>query len=125
MTRSRASAKAAGTRFETSIAAYLAIYVDDRIERRAKTGARDRGDLSGVRAPSGGRVVVEAKDYGGRLQPGSWIGEAETERGNDDALAGVVVAKRRGVTDPGAQYVLMTVRDLVAVLTGIRPGEMP
>lgn len=124
MTRSRASAKQAGTRFETSIATYLATHVDDRIERRAKTGAKDRGDLSGVRAPGGGRIVVEAKDYGGRLLPGPWIGEAETERGNDDALAGVVVAKRRGVTDPGAQFVLMTVRDFTALLTGRRPEEI-
>lgn len=123
MTRSRASAKAAGTRFESSIAAYLATHVDDRIERRAKTGAKDRGDLSGVRAPGGGRIVVEAKDYGGRLLPGPWIGEAEIERGNDDALVGVVVAKRRGVTDPGAQFVLMTVRDFIALLTGCRPEE--
>lgn len=121
MTRSRASAKAAGTRFESSIAAYLATYVDDRIERRAKTGAKDRGDLSGVRAPGGGRVVVECKDYGGQLKPGPWIGEAEIERGNDDALAGAVVAKRRGVTDPGEQFVLMTVRDFTALLTGHRP----
>lgn len=123
MTRSRASAKQAGTRFESSIAAYLATHVDDRIERRARNGALDRGDLSGVRAPGGGRVVVECKDYGGQLKPGPWIGEAEIERGNDDALAGAVVAKRRGVTDPGEQFVLMTVRDFTALLTGHRPEE--
>ena len=38
MSRTRASAKAAGTRFETDVAKYLAEHVDDRIERRAKTG---------------------------------------------------------------------------------------
>lgn len=123
MTRSRASAKKAGTAFETSLSAYLAEHVDDRIERRARNGAHDRGDLSGVRAPGGGRIVVEAKNYGGRLLPGPWITEADIERGHDDALAGVVVAKRRGVTDPGAQFVLMTVRDLVALITGQRPEE--
>lgn len=31
--------------------------------------------------------------------------------------------KRRGITDPGAQIVLMTVRDLIALLTGHRPEE--
>ena len=41
--------------------------------------------------------------------------------GNDDALAGIVVAKRRAVTDPGSQWVLMTLNDLVALLTGSRP----
>ncbi|MFD3431140.1 hypothetical protein [Nocardia fluminea] len=124
MTRNRASAKAAGTRHETSITTYLAEQLDDdRIERRAKNGAKDRGDIGGVRTSAGGRLVIECKDYGGRLQAGPWLGEAEVERGNDDALAGLVVAKRRGTTDPGAQFVLMTVRDLVAILSGNRPEE--
>lgn len=124
MSRSRASAKGAGTRHESSIAHYLAAQLDDdRIERRAKTGAKDRGDIGGIRATGGGRVVIECKDYGGRLQVGPWLGEAETERGHDGAIAGVVVAKRRGITDPGAQIVLMTMRDFVALLTGQRPEE--
>lgn len=122
MTRSRASAKAAGTRHESAIAAYLAEHVDDRIERRAKNGAKDRGDLSGMRV-HGGRLVGECKDYGGQLKPGTWLTEAEIERGNDDALASFVIAKRRGIADPGAQIVLMTVRDLVAILTGTRPED--
>ena len=120
MTRSRASAKAAGTRFESSIAAYLAEHVDDRIERRTNTGAKDRGDIAGLRT-MGNRVVVEAKDYGGRYQIGPWLTEAETERLNDDAHVGLVVAKRRGTTDPGDQVVILTLRDLVALLTGERP----
>lgn len=33
----------------------------------------------------------------------------------------MAVAKRRGTTDPGDQFVLMTVRDLVALMTGERP----
>ncbi|BAD56352.1 hypothetical protein [Nocardia farcinica] len=124
MTRSRRSAKSAGTKHETAIARYLAATLDDdRIERRRLSGANDRGDLSGVRTVHGGRVVVEAKDYGGRVHVGEWLTEADVERGNDDAVAAVVVAKRRGVTDPGAQIVLMTVRDLVALLTGHRPEE--
>ncbi len=121
MTRSRASAKAAGARFERAVADYLAEHVDDRIDRRVKTGAKDRGDVGGLRH-MGARVVVECKDYGGRLAPGLWIGETDVERRNDDAAVGLVVAKRRGTTDPGDQYVLMTLRDLVALLTGERPG---
>lgn len=119
MTRSRSSAKAAGSRFERSIADCLAELVDDRIDRRVKTGAKDRGDIAGVRH-MGGRVVLECKDYGGRFQVGPWLNEAEVERGNDDALAGLVVAKRRGTTDPLEQVVFMTVRDLAALLTGER-----
>lgn len=118
--RSRASAKKAGTAFETTIARYLAEHVDDRIERRARTGRKDRGDLSGVRAPGGGRIVVEAKNVT-RINLAGWAVEAETERGNDDALAGLVVHKRHGVADPGAQWVTLTLADLAAVLSGTRP----
>lgn len=120
MTRSRASAKAAGAAFERAIADCLADHVDDRIDRRVKTGAHDKGDIAGVRH-MGGRVVLEAKDYGGRVLVGEWLTEVDVERGNDDGLAGLVIAKRRGVGDPLDQIVLMTTRDLVALLTGVRP----
>ena len=119
MTRNRASAKKAGSSFERSQADWLAKHIDNLIDRRVKNGAKDRGDIGGLRH-MGGRLVIECKDYGGRLMPGPWIQEAETERGNDDALAGLVIAKRRGTTDPGMQYVLMTVNDLAAILTGNR-----
>jgi len=123
VTRSRASAKAAGTRFETLIANYLAEQLDDRIERRARTGSKDRGDIAGLRGACAGRIVAECKDYGGRIKAGEWLGEAEIERGNDDAVAGIVIAKRRGTTDPGEQFVLMTVADFVAISSGRRPPE--
>lgn len=120
MTRTRASAKQAGATFERREADYLAkVLEDDRIDRRVKTGSQDRGDIGGVRV-HGQRLVIECKDYGGRLMPGPWIAEAETERGNDDALAGIVIAKRRGTTHPGDQFVLMTVDTLTALLTGNR-----
>lgn len=120
MPRSRASAKAAGTRFESLVAEYLAAHVDDRIERRARSGAKDRGDISAFQV-LGNRVVLELKDYGGRILAGEWISEAEVEAGNDDAVAGLVVAKRRGTTRPGAQWVLMDVDSLIALVTGERP----
>ena len=122
MSRTRASAKQAGSTFERQIADHLAKVIDDRIDRRVKTGAKDRGDIGGLRH-MGGRIVIECKNYGGRLLPGPWIGEAEVERGNDDALAGIVIAKRRGTTKPGDQYVLMTVDDLTALLTGERKED--
>lgn len=116
MTRTRASAKQAGARFERLISDHLAQELDDRIDRRVKTGSQDKGDIGGVRTPDGRRVVLELKDYGGRLQPGPWIKEAHTERDNDGAAVGAVVAKRRGTTNPGDQFVLMTVTDLIALL---------
>ncbi len=122
MTRSRASAKAAGTRHETSVAAYLADHVDDRIERRARTGAKDRGDISGLRTRDGHRVAVECKNTT-RMNLAGWYAEARVEAGNDDALLGLVVSKRHGKGDPGSQWVHMELRDLVALLTGVRPEE--
>ena len=68
-------------------------------------------------------MVVECKDRGGIVEIGVWLAEAEIERGNDDAEIGVVVAKRRGKAHPGDQVVLMTLRDLVALLTGERPDD--
>lgn len=124
MTRSHRSARAAGTRFETAIAACLAEHVDDRIERRVRGGAKDRGDVSGVRTIGGHRVVIEAKNTN-RLELGVWVGEADIERGNDDALVGVVWHKRRGKADPLDSYVTMTGRDFVALLTGERPSDLP
>lgn len=119
MSRSRSSAKSAGTRFESQVAACLALYVDDRIERRARAGSLDRGDIAGLRH-MGERVVIEVKNVA-RLNLAGWVTEAEIERGNDDALAGLVAHKRHGKGDPLDSYVTCTLRDLVALLTGQRP----
>lgn len=117
MTRNRRSAKTAGATFERQIADYLAeVLDDDRVDRRVKRGNQDRGDISGVRA-HGQRVVIECKNCATLSLP-SWVREAQAEAGNDDALVGVVVSKRRGTTAPAAQWVHMTVADLVALLTG-------
>jgi hypothetical protein len=122
MTRNRTSARNAGTRFERVIADALAAALDDdRIDRRARNGAKDRGDVGGVRL-HGQRVVIEVKDCT-RLALPEWTTEAQIEAGNDDALVGVVVHKRRGVGDPMQQWVSMTLADLVAVLTGQRADQ--
>jgi hypothetical protein len=121
MTRSRSSAKEAGQKFERLIADHLRDELGNEfIDIRPKNGRNDRGDIGGVRH-FGQSVVIECKDYAGVIHAGPWIGEAEVERGNDDGLAGVVVAKRRGTGKPGEQFVLMTVDDLTALLTGTRP----
>ena len=116
--RTRKSAKDAGARFERSIADYLARALgDDRIDRRVKTGSKDRGDIAGVRM-RGRRVVIECKDYGGRHKLPEWLKEADTERGNDDAAYGVVVWKRRGSADPAEQFVTMTAETFAAIVAG-------
>lgn len=119
MSRSPRTARQAGSAFERLVADYLAAHVSDVVDRRVKTGAKDKGDIGGLRA-HGQRVVVECKNVS-RTDLGGWVKEADIERGNDDALAGVVIHKRRATTDPGDQYVTLTLRDLVALLTGERP----
>lgn len=122
MTRNRASAKAAGTRTERAIADYLAQQLnDDRIDRRAKTGNKDRGDIAGLRH-QGHRIVIEVKDCATQKLP-EWVRQAHLEAGNDDALTGLVIAKRRGTTNPGQWWVHCTVDDLLALLTGQRHGH--
>ena len=119
--RTKATARKAGTAFETLIADYLNETVDDRIERRAKNGANDRGDISGVRALGGGRVVLQCKDYGGRYEElAQWMRAVETQRGNDDAMVGALVIKRQRHGRPEDQTVVMTLADLVALLKGQR-----
>jgi len=119
VSRSRASAKSAGTRFESSIVGYLASHVSAGIERRRPNGSRDRGDVTGL-VHMGGRIVLECKDVA-KVALGPWVDEAEIERLNDDALVGAVVHKRRGKGEPGDQLVTMTLRDFVALLIGSRP----
>ncbi|QCG77804.1 holliday junction resolvase [Gordonia phage Reyja] len=122
MPRNRKSAKAAGARFERLIADTLAAHIDERIDRRAKTGAKDKGDIGGLRTPAGSRVVVECKDTS-RTSLGEWAGEAEVERVNDNAVAGVIVHKRVGRSAGLEQWVTMTVADLIALLTDHRPCD--
>lgn len=118
MARTRATAKQAGSTFERQIADYLAATYDDRIDRRVKTGSKDKGDIANIRTLRGGRVVAECKNYGGQFQVGPWLREAEIERANDDAVAGVVIAKKRGTAKPGEQVVFMTMEAFVTLLKG-------
>lgn len=107
-----------GATFERNIADYLAAHIDDRIDRRVKNGAKDRGDIAGLRH-MGHRIVLECKNTA-KLALGGWATEAEVERGNDDALAGLIIHKRHGKGRPEDQWVTLTLGELVALLTGTR-----
>lgn len=118
-TRNRASAKKAGSSFERLIADSLAWNLaDDRIDRRVKSGAQDKGDIGGLRTRDGGRIVVECKNTT-RMDIGHWVREAGIEAENDNAIAGIVIHKRRGKGDPLEQYVTMTLRDLLLIGWGV------
>lgn len=118
MSRSRATARKAGTAQETLAVTYLArVLGDDRIERRRLGGAKDRGDIAGLRTAFGGRIVAEVKNTA-KLALGPWLLEAERERGNDDADVGVVIHKRHGKASAEEQIVSMTLRDFAVLLGG-------
>lgn len=121
MSRSRASAKAAGSQFETDTVRYLQDRYDDIIERRSKHGAKDRGDISGWRY-RGMRVVAELKNVA-KLNLAGWVTEAEVERGNDDADIALVIHKRvgKGPKQHGETYVTMTLDNLMTIMTGEKP----
>ncbi|MDN5667653.1 MAG: hypothetical protein L0G87_04565, partial [Renibacterium salmoninarum] len=89
--RSRRSARAAGAGFERLVADYLAAVVDDRVDRRVKTGSADKGDIGGLRF-LGHRVVIECKNTAVLALP-AWTAEARVEAANDGAVVGVVVHK--------------------------------
>lgn len=116
--------KQRGTAFESAVTAHIAEYLEAEpgtIHRETLHGKRDVGDIGGLKA-HGQRVVVECKNYSGRDRMSEWLKEADNERGNADALAGVVVSKRKGIGDTrtGEQLVSMTLDTLLALVTGIR-----
>ncbi len=105
------AARGKGTRWETAIVDYLRSNGVPHAERRARNGAKDRGDIAGMPG-----VVVEAKNAT-RTELAAWVDEAESERANDGADLGVVWHHRRGKGSPADAYVTMTGAALVRLLT--------
>lgn len=108
-----------GSSFERLVADYLKYNGFPFADRRVKSGAKDRGDIGGV-GTEAGRLVLECKNTS-KTSLGTWAAEAEVERVNDEALAGVVIHKRHGKGKAEDQWCTMTLADLTAILTGIRP----
>jgi hypothetical protein len=116
--------KQKGTSFERLIADGFAQYLeDDRIDRAPLRGTVDRGDIANVRTPFG-KIAIECKNVS-RTDLGGWVTEAQTEAGNADATAGIVIHKRRGKGQFLDQYVTMTVRELLALGWGITTEGRP
>ena len=113
--------KAKGTALERLAAdGFAEALNDDRIDRAPLRGDGDRGDIAGLRSPFG-KIVVECKNVA-RLDLSGWVAEARVEAGNADAIAGIVLHKRRGKGKFLDQYVTMTVRDLLAIGWGVTDG---
>lgn len=101
MTRSRATAKKAGTAWETAIVQTLIAYGYPHAERRRLSGAHDRGDIAGVPG-----VVIEAKNTN-RLELAAAVDEANIEAANAHVPIGVAWFKRKGKPSPLDGYVVM------------------
>lgn len=115
MTRSRATARQAGTKWETEIVNRLIEAGWIHAERRRLAGARDRGDIAGVAG-----VVIEAKNTN-RLELAAAVDEARTEAHNDNTGVfgvshGVAWIKRKGKTSALDGYVVMDGRTFIALL---------
>lgn len=120
MARNRRSAKQAGTAFENLIASGLRDALGDKtIQRAPRWGSCDKGDIVNLRF-HGQDLVIQAKDVA-RLDLPAWTDAAKVQAVRASALAGLVVHKRRGTTDPMRQWVTCTVAELVALITGERP----
>lgn len=108
-----------GSAFESDVVSYMREALGDgRIERRAKNGVKDRGDVTGVFL-RGLRCVIECKNAK-RMELAKWIDEAEVEKGNDGAEFAFVAHKRKGKgrANMGETYVTMKLSTLCAIIAG-------
>lgn len=108
-----------GSTFERMVADFLKVNGFPFADRRVKSGAKDKGDIGGVHV-NGERLVLECKNTS-KINLGTWATEAEAERINDAALAGVIVHKRHGKGQAADQWVTLTLADFTSILTGKRP----
>lgn len=104
--------KAKGTSHESNLVTYLKSKWWPFADRLSLSGAQDRGD---VRLGDGISVVIEAKNEKS-IDCAGYIKEVEAEMKNANAEVGFAWIKRRGTTDPGKYYVLMTGEVVVKLL---------
>ena len=103
-------AKQKGTAAETAVVKFLRDNGFPHAERRALHGTVDKGDITGC-----GPVVFEVKNHA-KMDLAGWIKELESETVNAKADTGVVVAKKRGTTNPAEWYAVLPFEWFVKLL---------
>lgn len=103
-----------GPDFERQIADYLKDRWSEFIDRRVKTGVKDKGDIANFRVGRA-RVVIECKNTVALTLAGD-LAEAQIEAINDEAFAGILVKKRKGKGQPEDQYVVTTLGTFLDLL---------
>lgn len=95
MGRSVATAKKAGTLFESEVAKYLTEKLNKHIIRMPKTGAKDSGDIHGV-TRGGTPVAIECKSPGEKSNwsISGWWSETEQETLNIHGEVGFLIVKK-------------------------------
>jgi hypothetical protein len=101
VSRNRASAKKAGTSWETEIVRALTAHGWPHAERRRLAGAQDKGDIAGIAG-----VCIEAKNTN-RLDLAGAVDEARREGDNANARLAVAWIKRKGKASAEDGYVVM------------------
>ena len=105
-----------GTDFESRVVRYLRVALDDeRIERRAKHGSKDMGDIYRIYA-HGFEGIAECKNHASvsPKQLSEFQQQTIDERENADADFGLLVINRRGYRT-GSSHVYVTLRDLSSI----------
>lgn len=96
--------RAKGTRGENAVVEALIAAGYVHAERRSLAGVNDKGDITGI---PGWVIEVKYHDsYAGKLA--GWVEEAEVERQNAKAFAGVVWHRRKGKGSAADWFVTMS-----------------
>lgn len=103
-----------GPDFERVIADFLKATWSRYIDRRVKTGGRDKGDIANFYIHDH-EIVIECKNLRS-IDVAQAVSEAQKEAINAGALAGIAVQKRRGKAAADQQYVFTTLGDFLTML---------
>lgn len=107
--------KIKGTAWESDIVQFLRDNGFPLAERRALTGGKDKGDVTGLGFP----VVIEAKNEK-TITLGTYASEVQAEMVNADADFGAAWVKRRGKSSPGDAYVVLDGWQWVRIMQALR-----
>lgn len=117
MTRNRASAKQAGSKFARLISDWFRAHGHPFADKAPLAGSKDKGDVANVLHSDGQPIALELKDRATLALP-EWWREAETEAANLGTPYAAIIHKRRGVTDPSQQWCVMDVAMFNRIIRG-------
>lgn len=109
---SGAASRRKGAGYERDVVRWLNANGYGMAERRIPGMANDRGDISGVPY-----TVIECKNQR-RIELGTWFTQMQQEQAEAAQALGALFIKRRGVTDVGQHYVVVSGDTWLRMLAG-------